>query len=921
MDHDAHARIDQFSEALHAISGRLDDLTRRLEIIERGVHGASAATVTTQAPVPARAETPRVSTPLPTPSPTPAATSSPAPIPGNSSDRLPTPSAKAAAFERVTRPAARVKPPRASAFDPSKFEWLLGIRGLMLLGVVVVIVGVGMFLKLAHDEGWIAALSPATKCGSAAVFGLLLIGLGEMLRKKLSPIASSGFTAAGIATLYASIYAASRIYGLIEVELAFGLLFVTTLSGIALGAIASRVMLSLLSLVGAFAVPLLLSTGEPSYFVLPCYLLLLLATGLVLSGWKGGRYAHARQLAWWGTGIIGTVWLVDMHERSLTSCLVFIGLAWTMTVLELSISARFFRSLRDRVEWHPACEAGFLRSAEGDLTFNPATLFSREARWVNALFGATIWAVISAGAVLRSQSPELMYLSPLAFAILSVCFVLGAMRLGNRPRASLTASSASPVSLFLSALVINASLLLVATIATGLGGWLEVMAWLSVGLAAIETGRRLRFRAVGLFGGAMLAFAIARLCSYDFAQYFEQTPMYTAFGLSITAWSVQMLSASIAAGLACWRSRFALERHIAGPVALWLIAGCLIHHESQLGSLGTAWAVLAAAACWATLRVAHPGLRLNLRTNALVLIAMGTLITVLAQFTDGHAHIDPVQLSVVLCAWIAISALPGLGFVLRSVGAFMAIAVAMLAIGRVQAEQGWAPVLMWDAVLLGTVIVLGRVLYRWSLSELGSLLLLPVACGWGLYQIDQGSAGLQQTPMIGADSIAMVLILGSMLYSGLTLRKRMLADDASEAMPETREQLRHVLLGGFWLLLLIASTIEVVRGLYASFDSGSAQGAGVSIWWSVYAVGSVALGFRLPKQLRWAGLALLCIVAGKVLLFDTMMLAPTARIIAAITTGLIIIATGVLYTMLVNRLERQDGEHNEGDADASDVTN
>lgn len=337
--------------------------------------------------------------------------------------------------------------------------------------------------------------------------------------------------------------------------------------------------------------------------------------------------------------------------------------------------------------------------------------------------------------------------------------------------------------------------------------------------------------------------------------------------------------------------------------------------------MGSAWAVLAAAACWATLRVGHPGLRFNLRTNALVLIALGTLITVLAQFNDAHAHIDPVQLSVALGAWIALAALPGIGFVLRSVGALMAIAVAMLGIGRVQAELGWAPMLMWHAVLLAGVIVLGRVLYRWSLCELGSLLLLPVACGWGLYQLDQGSSGLQKMPMIGADSIAVVLILGSMLYSGLTLRKHKLAGDASEAMPKTREQLRQVLLGIFWLLLLIASTIEVVRGLYASFDSGSAQGAGVSIWWSVYAVGSVGLGFKLPKQLRWAGLALLCIVAGKVLLFDTMTLAPTARIIAAITTGLIIIATGVLYTMLVNRLERLNQTEQDDGEEPSEVAN
>lgn len=566
MDHDAHARIDQFSEALGALNTRMDEITRRLERIE-------GAVPRTESPPTGKPSFSHTRSPEPASSPE-VASGSPTPI---SSHTQPIPSPKAAAFARVSKPVPPPNTPRAIAFDPSKFEWLLGIKGLMLLGVVVVIVGVGMFLKLAHDEGWIAALSPATKCGSAAVFGVVLVLLGELLRKKLSPIASSGFTAAGIATLYASIYAASRMYGLIGVELAFGLLFMTTLSGIALGAIANRVMLSLLSLVGAFAVPVLLSTGEPSYVVLPSYLLLLLATGLVLSGWKGGKYAHARRLAWWGTGIIGTLWLADMHDRSLMSSLVFITLAWSMTVIELAISARFFTSLRDRVDWQSACEAGFLRGAGGELSFNPATLFSREARWVNTLFGATIWSVVAAGAALRVNSPGLVYLAPLGFGLLSVGFVFAVMRSGNRPRATLTATSASPISLFLSAMVINASLLLAATIATGLGGWLEVMAWLSVGLAAIETGRRLRFRAVGLFGGAMLAFAIARLCSHDLFEFFDQTPVYSALGLSTTAWSVQMLAASIAAGLACWRSRFAMERHIAGPVALWLIAGCLIH--------------------------------------------------------------------------------------------------------------------------------------------------------------------------------------------------------------------------------------------------------------------------------------------------------------------------------------------------------
>ncbi len=89
---------------------------------------------------------------------------------------------------------SRVSPPKHKpSFDFSKLEWLLGIKGLMLLGVFIVVIGVGMFLKLAHDEGWIGSLSPAIRCGVAGAFGALLLGLGGLLRRKINPLASSGF--------------------------------------------------------------------------------------------------------------------------------------------------------------------------------------------------------------------------------------------------------------------------------------------------------------------------------------------------------------------------------------------------------------------------------------------------------------------------------------------------------------------------------------------------------------------------------------------------------------------------------------------------------------------------------------------------------------------------------------------------------
>ena len=68
----------------------------------------------------------------------------------------------------------------------------MGVRGLAILGMLIVVVGVGSFLKLAVDEGWIAAIHPATRCGASALFGLALLSTGEFFRRKINPLASSG---------------------------------------------------------------------------------------------------------------------------------------------------------------------------------------------------------------------------------------------------------------------------------------------------------------------------------------------------------------------------------------------------------------------------------------------------------------------------------------------------------------------------------------------------------------------------------------------------------------------------------------------------------------------------------------------------------------------------------------------------------
>ncbi len=881
---DQRKLIEQLQSTVNDLSDRLDKLSARLD-----THLQSQNEPTPTQSTPSQFEPTQ-------PKPT---------IPNPSSYPIPRDPTSKPINKPLVKPVPRPAPkPKRPPFDPSKFEWLLGIKGLMLVGVIIIVVGVAMFLKLAVDEGWIAAISPAMRCLATACFGFALVTLGEFLRKKINPLASSGFTAAGVATVYASILASTKMFDLIDTPVAFILLFLVTVLGIYLGALSNRVMLSLLSLTGAFAAPILLSTGEGSRVILPVYLLSLLTIGLVLSGWKGGRYAYVRQLAWWGTGLIGTAWIHRMYTEAPINTIAFITAAWTMTVAELAVSARFFKALRDKHDWPDSSKAGFVRNKQSEITFDPRTLLSPEARWINALFGATVWATISAAITLHSINPTFDYIAPLSLAVLSTLIVLLSQFTKINLTGKLFSESSSPPALFGAALIINAAMLLVATIAAALGGWIQVIAWLVIGLAATETARHAKFRAVGLFGLSLITIALARLLTHDVANYFNQTPSLQAIGIATTPWTLQVILAS-AALIAAWaRSRYTPERSISICTAIWIIPLSIIHDQTQLHALGPAWLFIAALACWSAAWIKD----FPLRVNAYIIAAIGMYIALSAQFTQSptlgfQTEIHHPSMIVATIAWIIIAATPTSGYIARGLTAALAIFSTLFAIAKLNETMGTAEMLFFQALTLTTVIALGKRLYAWSINETASVLMIILAIGWGLHELDLGAETVQATPFVRADSLAALTIILSLLWAAITTRTRPLAKDAPDHLAQSRHTLVIACFATLWLFFLAASTLEVVRSTRLIFSTASARGASISIWWSVLAIASVAAGFKLHKSLRWAGLSLIGIVAAKVLAFDTMTLAPPARVVAAITVGLIIIATGVLYTRLVAATE------------------
>src|SRR5271165_3083818 len=81
-------------------------------------------------------------------------------------------------------------------------KWFLGI------GVLILIIGVGFFLKYAFDQEWIG---PAVQISVGFICGLLLLLGGSLCRRRNLRGLDVGIGAVGLGTLYLTSYAASQV--------------------------------------------------------------------------------------------------------------------------------------------------------------------------------------------------------------------------------------------------------------------------------------------------------------------------------------------------------------------------------------------------------------------------------------------------------------------------------------------------------------------------------------------------------------------------------------------------------------------------------------------------------------------------------------------------------------------------------------
>lgn len=161
-------------------------------------------------------------------------------------------------------------------------EFAIASTWLLRLGVLILVVGMGFFLKYSIDQDLIG---PLGRVGVAILIGVSMLAAGVQLLGKQYHAFGQGLIGGGIATLYFAVFAAFHFYKLIGMLPAFGLMaFITFAAGV-LSVRINSMLVAILAILGGYGTPIMLSTGEVNFVGLFSYTLLL-GVGVLGISWK-----------------------------------------------------------------------------------------------------------------------------------------------------------------------------------------------------------------------------------------------------------------------------------------------------------------------------------------------------------------------------------------------------------------------------------------------------------------------------------------------------------------------------------------------------------------------------------------------------------------------------------------------------------
>jgi uncharacterized membrane protein len=354
---------------------RTESLEKQIRELAQRLAGLKAAPEERAAPTP-KAAPAAATAPAPTPQPAMASSAPPA--------QAPAPRPVAAILDQPLPPLAKAPPHEPSAFDSAIdgfMAWFKGGNWIARIGIAILFLGAAFLAKYAADNSMFPIELRFILLAIGA-FALLIVGW--FLRDSRALYAQL-LQGGGIAGLYLTVFAATRVFHLLPTTLAFGLLAVIALAAAVLAVAQDALSLAVIGTAGGFLAPILVSTGSGNYVALFTYYALLNLGVFAIAWFKTWRVLNV--LGFVFTFTITGLWRANSYSQAdLWTADAFLILFFLMYVAV---------SILNCVRQPPNLK-GYV---SGSLVFGlPVVAFTIHATMISRIEYGLAWSAFSLGA-------------------------------------------------------------------------------------------------------------------------------------------------------------------------------------------------------------------------------------------------------------------------------------------------------------------------------------------------------------------------------------------------------------------------------------------------------------------------------------------------------------------------------------------
>lgn len=244
------------------------------------------------------------------------------------------------------RPEFTQKPPKVHLpKTQSNWERFIGENLINKIGIIITVLGVAIGAKYSIDNDLI---SPLTRIILGYFAGLGLLGFGIKLKSKYDNY-SAVLVSGSLAILYFITFAAYSFYDLFPQVVAFTLMLIFTVFGVVAAINYNKQIIAHIGLVGAYAIPYLLSNDSGNALILFTYMTIINIGILVIAYKKYWKPLHYSSFVF--TWLIYTSWISFSYSKEehfqlalITLFTFFVIFYVTLLIYKLKVSKAFKKS-------------------------------------------------------------------------------------------------------------------------------------------------------------------------------------------------------------------------------------------------------------------------------------------------------------------------------------------------------------------------------------------------------------------------------------------------------------------------------------------------------------------------------------------------------------------------------------------------